>query len=470
MGDEQRPALQDGEKFMEVWDVWDRQVSQEEAAYMPAGGLSGSPCTICRWFIPPDNCVVVANWPEPITAIGTSNRYEAKPVFEVDAIPVMIIEGDASLSEKVLRVPAQIIESVAEFARGLVAPDDGAKAIGTDDGVQLYKMKDGSLRWFVWASNKYQDKEGEIFEERAHKEFVDALDAGGKMPEAWIWHTPGTKWGQADWADYADGFLMYSGTVEPGMEDVAIQIANTKGLGVSHGFKYLYSDVENGIIGWYRDYEFSTLPLERAANLWTGIEFILEEAKAMGFTKARREHLVGYLGEEKVKELETNTDGVKTIVEGLGVAWKEDPAFGDETDNGMAADSGEPTQEPAGDPTAQTNVTNVSGIDLEAIAAASVKAVAESDAFKDFGVKVNIFGTRLSALETAVKGLQASDDDKVAGKFAPKANPTEGHRASADNGNVSEKGDGNDETKKERGPIDPAFENSFFGQQEPASI
>ena len=489
MGDDQRPALDDGEKFMEVYDVFDRQISQEEAAYLPAGGLDGSPCAVCRWFIPPDNCVVVANWPEAISSIGTSNRFEARPVPEVDAVPVMIVDGDAALSDKarpvpttpspivpggprgsLLKVPTQIIETVAEFARGLVKRDDGAKAIGSDDGIHLYRMKDDSLRWFVWASNKFQDKEGEIFEERAHKEFVGWLDDGGKYPEAWVWHTPGTRWGVADWADYADGFLMYSGTVDPGMEDVAIQIANTKGLGVSHGFKYLYSDEENGIIGWYRDYEISTLPIERAANLWTGIEVLLEGGKAMGFTAARREHLVEFFGEAKVKEFETNTNGVKTIVEGLGLAWKEGPEFGDEDDKGMAKADGKPDSKD-GDPTDPQTVVNNNTVDVEAMAAAAVKAVGESEAFKDIGTKIGIVNNRLTQLEADMTVVKASDDEKVAGKFAPKATPVNGHRASGDDDNVSDDGDGKDEARDDkRGPIATEFADSFFGNPEQAKV
>lgn len=476
MGDEQRPVIAEGEKFMEVYDVFDRQVNQEDAAYSPAGGLSGNPCALCRWFVAPDNCVVVANWPEPISSIGTSNRFEAKEAPVVDAIPVMIVDGEASLSEKMLRVPAAIIDSVAEFAKGLLPSDDGVKAIGSDDGIHLYKLKDGSLRWFVWASNKFKDNEGEIFEESAHKEFVNWLDDGGKMPEAWVWHTPGTRWGVADWADYADGFLMYSGTVDEGMEDIAIQIANDKGLGVSHGFKYLYRDKENGIIGWYRDYEISTLPIERAANLWTGIEVLLEGGRAMGFTKARREHLVSYFGEEKVKEFETSTDGVKQVVEGLGLAWKEGPEFGEETDKGMAtAPDGTPADSKDGDPT-QTVVTNNNnnGIDIESISAAAVKAVAESEAFKDIGTKLHIFGDRMSTIETDIKALKATDAEKVAGQFTPRATPDVGHRASQDGGNVSDEGNGEDKDGEKivaKGPIAPDFANSFFGQPvEPAKV
>ncbi len=480
MVDEQRPVIAEGEKFMEVYDVFDRQVSQEDAAYLPAGGLDGSPCALCRWFVSPDNCVVVANWPEPISSIGTSNRFEAKDVPVVDAIPVMIVDGEASLSEKMLRVPAAIIDSVADFAKGLVKTEAAVgvkETIGTHDGIQLYRMKDDSLRWFVWASNKFKDKEGEIFEESAHKEFVSYLDGGGQMPEAWLWHTPGTRWGVADWADYADGFLMYSGTVDPGMEDVAIKIANTKGLGVSHGFKYLYSDEENGIIGWYRDYEISTLPVERAANLWTGIEVLFEGGKAMGFTKERRTYLVGMVGESKVKDLETNTTGAKNACEGLGLAWKEDSTqFPNEDENGMAIVPDTTPATPADstkkvdDASNAKTIVNNNGIDVEAIAAAAVKAVGESTAFKEIGTKISIVNNRLGTLEEGMKALQATDAEKVAGQFTPKAMPATGHRASQDASNVSDEGSGEDnngEAVVAKGPIAPEFMDSFFGQPSP---
>ncbi len=458
---------------MEIWDLLDRQINQDDAEYSTLGGTDTQACANCRWFVNPDGCLIVEGWPKPILATGLSNRFELapEPRAEVTPIPVTIVgdEGSSGTShdddsedakespktEITLTVPARLANAVKRQLEGFMAkvlkPDPAPEK--TDQPFHLFKDADGNLRWFMWASNNYYDRDNppEVFTAEAHKEFVGYLDDGGVMPEAWLWHTPGSRWGVADWVDYADGFLMYSGTVDPGMEAIAYSLEASKGIGVSHGYRYKYSSVGDGIIGWYRDFEVSTLPMEKAANAWTGIEILAKEIEEMGMTDDKRAFLVKHLGATKVGELEGKTEEMVKALDNLGIAWKDVPDADMDTSS-ADADADAKAKDP---------------IDYAKLAAAvgetAVKALEESKAFKTVSDGVIDLSTRLAAVEEDVKGLKETDDAKIAGKFKAKAAPVNGHRASDDDANVLTKAKADDALKTRAPLIDPAFANSFLG-------
>lgn len=482
-----KESVEEARKNVDFWEMMDRQVSQEDAAYSPDGGLSGNPCASCRWFVSPNGCLIVENWPRPIGEIGTSNRWEAIPDRLSDvagAIPVVIVEEgtseegekawptasgneprdpkvDMSASLKLFgNDPAHakvitMIKDIGEKAKGIIGkkadttefddPDPGER-----NGMKVFTDANGDLRVFMWASNNFRDHDtpSELFEAKAHKEFVDYLDQGGDYPEMWLWHTPGTKWGQTDWADYSDGFLMYSGTVDPGMESVAHSLASEKNLGVSHGYRYRYSDKERGIIGWYRTYETSPLCMEKAANAWTGIDILVKEAEEMGFTKAKREFLVGHLGEGKVASLENDTAGMVKELNALGVEWKAVPdADVDAKDEGAKADA------------------TPGAIDYELIGQKAAEGVMASEGFKGLTDDLESVKTRLGVLEEDMKGVKASDEEKVAASFKPRTEKVlAGHRASEDEGNVKAEGEqAAEEFVASKSPINGGFLQSIVG-------
>jgi cation transport regulator ChaB len=267
----------------------------------------------------------------------------------------------------------------------------------------LTKDKAGDYRWFALVSNHFRDSDNppEIFETKSHRDFVDYLDKGGKYPELWLWHTPGTKCGQADWVDFDHGFLMASGTFDKEQKDVANKLAIDSNLGVSHGYNYHYSDKEKGIIDWYRTFEISPLPKESAANPYTGIEIIRQEAKDMNPNK--RTFLVGKLGEDRVRELESRPAEMEKSLKDQGIEYKEII----ET------------------PTLPAPATPAS---TKEIADADVKAVTESEAFKAINTALTEAKAKSDKLETTIlemgktiKELQKTDDEKIAAVIAPKS-------------------------------------------------
>jgi hypothetical protein len=96
----------------------------------------------------------------------------------------------------------------------VTAPLGTAGTAGLKEALCIVKQADGRMRWYARYSNNFKDRDGEIITEAAHKEYIDWAASGGVYPELWLWHTPGTRFGQADWLDYASGFTHASGLVD----------------------------------------------------------------------------------------------------------------------------------------------------------------------------------------------------------------------------------------------------------------
>lgn len=312
----------------------------------------------------------------------------------------------------------------------------GAMPVKARTSFKVYKDRDGQYRWLATVTNKFRDRDNppEIFSDAAHREFVGYLDKGGTMPEAWLWHTPGTRWGQADWAEYADGFVVMSGTVDPGMEHVAKALeGDGLDLGVSHGYRFRDGDQADGVYDWYRSFEISPLPWDAAANPFTGIDVMRKESD-MAFSAGKRAFLVDKLGEEKVGQLERDTTGLAKALETAGIDYKEIP------------------DEPA--PAAGVSVK-----DLTDALAPQFKEITEGLA----GIKAQ--ADKIPTIEAAVKDqgeriarLEKSEDQKVADLLTARSDRSaSGYRASQSDGTKVADGDMQDA----RPMIDAGFLRSF---------
>lgn len=291
---------------------------------------------------------------------------------------------------------------------------------------QIAKDAQGDLRWLGIASNNFRDRDNppQIIEAKAHQEFEDYLDKGGAMPELWLWHSKGTRFGVADCVTFDNGFLVVSGTVDKGMEFVAENLAEEADLGMSHGFEYKYSDQSKEIIGWYRIKEVSVLPVAYAANPWT--EFgLLEGGKDMN--PAKRGFLDKVFGKDRVDALEKATGQMAQSLAGAGVESKE------KKDDPPAVAAKAPDPQPA----PKTDAAKAVPPEPSEAEKAAYKAMVEMvDAVKAMQGQVPELMKRIEALETGskaqadatanqIKAMQAdlkkSQDDLVAQAFTPRS-------------------------------------------------
>ena len=221
-----------------------------------------------------------------------------------------------------------IIERVAELL-GVGTPKATGPAGGgvtealpeTQGVFGVVKQRDGKLRWFARYSNAWEDRDHEILTEEAHKDYIKWAYDTGTFPELWLWHTGGTRFGEADWLDFSDGFAHASGLIDDGKESV-VEAISAKDVGVSHGFLSLQ---QGKYVSRYRTYEISVLPREWAAVETSGFNILdaTKESEVMAFTEERRKWLVEALGEDAVKNLEKSTESMATQLKELGVEYKE---------------------------------------------------------------------------------------------------------------------------------------------------
>lgn len=277
-------------------------------------------------------------------------------------------------------------------------------------GFTVYKASDG-YRWIGWATNKWEDREGEILTDSAHKEFLNYLNENpDKAPELWVWHIPQTaRKNKADFWEYTNGFFIYSGLLT---EEEAMPYLNKKlkgRVGMSHGFWVL--EKEGRFIKKYRTFEVSELPHARAANAYTDFEILMEEKDTM-FSDEKRAFLVERFGEEKVTALESDAEGREKMLTELGVTWKE---LSEEYETHLATKQAEAEAKAA---------QKIADMTLERVMKAfNVDGLQET--FKEVANQLATVNSRLEEVEKenaelkeAVEHLLKTDDEKLAKAFA----------------------------------------------------
>lgn len=371
-GELREVMLGDGTKsyqYVESWDYAERQYTQQEASYDAVGGGNTQACSNCRWFVGPSRCAIVSG---EIAPNGKSDMWAAVPTYTPEPIPVIIMGGgkeaapafpngkgaesaptqepaapEDSPEEKSLieRITGRVVEALKSLVQG--TPPIPPVHAGTRAFTCYKEANTGRVRFMAVMTNNFKDREGEVFTEAAHTEYVDWAEKNQNYPELWLWHTPGSKFGQIDWLDYASGFVVASGYIDQGKEYIAENLAASgEELGVSHGFVCL-KDAE-GTIHQYRSYEASPLPLSSAANEWTPVNFLgLKEIDEMPFSDTRRAFLTKMVGEEAAKEWETNVDALGTKLKELGIEYKSQVEGAPEGEPKPDGEGGDEQEEPS---------------------------------------------------------------------------------------------------------------------------
>lgn len=313
--------------------------------------------------------------------------------------------------------------------------------------------EEGRLRWYGFPSNKWRDSDipAQIITEDAHKEFVEYLKNTKDYPVLLSWHTPGTRIGQADWAEYDHGFLIMGGLIDKDKHAEAQKLAEKcqkEAIGMSHGFVYSYSNKEQELIGKYRTWEVSHLPIPYAANKWTSIDIIHKEVEAMGFSDEKKRHLDEIHGEGFAASLEGKAADLEKDLLSAGVEFKD-----------LAIVEPE-----------------VKEADPQAVAEIAAKAIVDGEAFKAIADGIANLQVEIKDLkETVIPGLeqkitevetkaQKSADDIIADAMKSRSSA---FQASKDGPAPDEKE--KDLTAGPESPIDPGFIAAMTGSPDFAS-
>jgi hypothetical protein len=178
--------------------------------------------------------------------------------------------------------------------------------------------------WFAWWSNNFEDHDGEYFSEKAIDEYVRRVDVGAvPFPELWLWHTPGTKHGRAEWVGRVGHFAVAAGSFDetPAGQAAKAHYAKASGdYGMSHGFTYDPGQKRDGVYEQFNTFEISVLPAKAAANPYTAFSEVFE----MEMDEEKRAFLARVLGsEEMAAQLITATEDKSRAMESLDVRYKD---------------------------------------------------------------------------------------------------------------------------------------------------
>ena len=255
--------------------------------------------------------------------VSEPEKEGAKPLDETDIEIDVPMVADAIGGFKDMNIVERVIGAVSDAVKSLFKPKEA------DPGFTVYKdATTGDWRWLAIFSNKYRDRDNppEIITDAAHQDFVAAVDKGEyPYPELWLWHVPGTRWGQADYVAYDDkGFAIASGTVDKDKAHIA-EALSTDDVLVSHGMpaaEVFREDGDGTIITRYRSKEVSVLPAHAAANELTGFS-VVEGGQDMPLPKEKRDWLKTRIGEAAVTQLEVAIEQKARIAEEVGLEFKE---------------------------------------------------------------------------------------------------------------------------------------------------
>ncbi len=421
----------------------------------------------CKHGIPSDKCIACLTGAtsfeevEKLEAVRKQQEAMAETSYIAEGLIGNVLSSEEISTEDkpgaIQKVMTGFVERVSKIASGVKEALTEKQPAKTEVGnFQILKALDGSLRWIGIPTNKWRDRDNppQIIEEKAHLNFVEYLERTKDFPELLSWHTPGTRIGVADFADYSDGFLVMGGPIDKDKYAEAeklVKKCQKEAVGMSHGFVYTYSDKEKEVIGEYRTWEVSHLPLSKAANVWTSIDILKKEVNQM-FDPTKRKYLVGLHGEDIVASLESKTADLGKDLESAGIEFKD--------------------------------VVEVPQVNTEELVEAAVKAIVETDSFKAMvdglttltDVMKELKDTDLPAILTRIEAVEGNAaeaktkaektaDELISGVMTARSAK---FQASKDGvpPTVEEKKKETEETGISVPVIDPAMSEGFLGLRE----
>lgn len=305
---------------------------------------------------------------------------------------------------------------------------DGSRILSTKDS-------DGRPRLTFWVSNNFRDSDHppEILSAAAHQAFVEWSDKTGNRPEAWLWHEPGTRWGQVDWMDYFDGFLVESVLADKGKEAVAERIAADPDIRVSHGYIVPVGGRDKSdwsVIQRYYQYEISPLPSGKEANKLTGVlpldltpaltdgltglnttgnttdqlaSALPQGGMKMPMNPSKRPWVVAKYGEAVAVDVEEATAKLQNYAKTMGIEFKDlmEAAVGEPPSPEPETPTPDPVPAPSADPITADSLS------------AAVKAAVGSQ-FSDLQ-------TFLASMQADINLLKAGHNKAVADAIRPPA-------------------------------------------------
>lgn len=240
-------------------------------------------------------------------------------------------------------------------------PPESIKSLTKESGFMTFKDVDGTWRWIGIVSNNWQDRHGQWITQEALRDFVDLIDNGlyakeisslledqerketlpprligiieeiieRGTPDHWVWHLP-VPVGIVETVAYDErGFLLAAGKQREGELYSKVYEALSKSddpLGMSHGMPaelVAFDDEEGTTFGKFVSLEFTTLPLDEAANVGTGFGTFLLKELDMKVPDRKKKWFEETFGEDTVAQLDVLLSELQEVAETIGIPTKE---------------------------------------------------------------------------------------------------------------------------------------------------
>jgi uncharacterized protein YegP (UPF0339 family) len=358
------------------------------------------------------------------------------------------------------------------FGSDPVAKPVHGSELPTAGGFKVYLDAQGEYRWLSLSSNAFEDLDKELFTTKALEEAIEYAEKSGERGPLLLYHIPSAEVGHCDFQAMAGRFLVESGTFDDtpmGAKALEYFIKASEEHQVSIGYQYHDGDEEDGQYDWLRIYERSVTPYGAAANPWTSFKVIGEnnmEARHIEMLeKVLGKELTSEViatAEEKTKDLEqqvrfkektpdaTNESlmHIKALIEALPEG--EDVRIKLEKDFDVLAKALQPEEEneDAKEKAKETEGESSSseGTTTEAVSSTEEVGLPSSGQLREFATLITDIADGLesvksavASLESEVKELKASDDEKISSIMAPRARLF-GDRPSTSEDNVLDEG------------------------------
>jgi hypothetical protein len=311
--------------------------NQAQVAYNTLSTTPNQACANCIFFrdtgydgIEYQHCSIVEAYPDPILPTGICNHWEAKPEPEAEMVEQITDAVSNAVVNAVETISANVVVEMEHKPKTLLQRAKEALFPAKEDSAfNVFKGNDGKWYWIAKYTNAYQDKEGEIFTEKAHEEYIQRMDMGlVDKPELWVWHTKGTKHGKADTVFGVGRIMVAFGHFDDTPEaQKAIKYyqKNADKIKLSHGAIAPKWAIHDGLIESYNTFEISTLPNGAESNPYTSYEVI----KAMQPDPKKVDMVAQVLGKEAADKLITGTAEYSKSLDDMLVRYKDNAQVGD---------------------------------------------------------------------------------------------------------------------------------------------
>lgn len=327
----------------------------------------------------------------------------------------------------------EMLQNIHDHATAL-----GAQCTGS---MSVLKQADGKLRWVMFSSTAYQDRDGEIVSQKALADDVARADATGEYGPLDWWHVPGLELGRCDFNALDGKVLIESGTFASEAIGEAVK-ASADTLGGSIAFYHPATEPNaDGVYHNIRRFARAILPQSKASNLFTQLK--VKESN-MNIAKEKFEALKGLLGDSLAQELVAKSEQVQKAADEAGVKFKETNEKATDTPKTIAAMTEADLKE-----FIQKCMSDMSAGKKEVEAQTDQTAQATkalSDELTKLKNLQSVSAKRVTELEAQLAELTGTQ---------PRINTKPGYRATEDSANVREKAQ---TTPPATGPqADPGF-------------